>query len=90
MQKTIRICFAIICTFSCIWSMILLMGSSNGEFIFYTLGIICISLICLTLISLWIGCLVVFIAVIKETLHAGKGLNYLVTHLVDRKLEERS
>lgn len=90
MKKTIRICFAIVCTCSCIWAMFLLMGSANGEFVFYALGGICISLICLTLISFWVGCLIVFIAIIKETIQAGKGLNYLITHLIDKKLEIRS
>ncbi len=89
MKNTIARCFAIICTVSCIWAMLLLMGSSNGDLVFYALGGISITLICLTLITLWIGFLVVFISVIRETLKAGKGLKYLISHLIDKKITNK-
>lgn len=88
MKKIMITCFGIITVLGSLWSMLLLSTNTNTEIIFYFLGGTVLGLICLTLIALWIGMLVVFIALVKQTILTGQGINFLISNLFKKVIDK--
>jgi hypothetical protein len=88
MKKIMTICFGIITILGSVWSMILLAGNDNAEILFYLIGATVLGLICLTLIAFWIGVLIIFIALVKQTIVTGQGVNFLVSSLFKKALDK--
>jgi hypothetical protein len=88
MKKIITICFGIITILGSVWSMILLAGSDSADMLFYLVGATVLGLICLTLIAFWIGVLIIFIGLVKQTILTGQGINFLVSSFFKKALDK--
>ena len=82
------VCFGIITILGSVWSMILLAGSDNADILFYSVGATVLGLICLTLIAFWVGVLIIFGALVKQTIVTGQGINFLISNLFKKALDK--
>lgn len=85
MKKILRRCFGIVAFSLTILSMMSLTGTpAIADIVFNSFGIVCVSLCALSLVGLWIACLVVLIGVVVQVVKAGAGLSTLFQTLIDK------
>ena len=86
MKKTIGKCFSIILFTITIVSMISVFVSEVGEKLFAFFGIVCISLLALTLIVIWVACVSILLSATKETIKTGEGISKLFQKFLGKLL----
>ena len=77
MKNTISKCFAIAMFTITILSMLSAIGTTQTQPIFAGVGALCVAIFGLTLVALWISCVAILIAAVKETVRTGEGLSKL-------------